>query len=189
MSPRLPPLAQRLLALAILVVVLALGWFGAVQPVLAERSATRLQIEQTRELLARYQAHQRRSPGARSDARALAAGRPPPERHLPRQQPARGHGRSAARRERRREEQGGDLLSIQILPERAEAKLDAAAVRVQFRADVETVTRIFYAWKPPNPICSSTISRSGRAAARAACASYGCRRRSSHLTSCWSAAT
>ena len=56
MTAHLPAPASRALALAILLGILALGWFGAVQPVLGELSATRQQIEQTRDLLARYQA-------------------------------------------------------------------------------------------------------------------------------------
>jgi general secretion pathway protein M len=147
----LPPLASRALALALLVALVALGWIGLVQPVIAKRHDVRAQIEQTRELLQRY--------------RGITAGREeleaelahwqrevlPKSGMLPGDNPAIVAAELQSGVSNVIKASDGNLLSIQILPGASEGKLRRVTVRVQFTANIEALTNILHELESARP--------------------------------------
>lgn len=142
--PGVPPLLSRALAIALLLAVAAGVWLGAVQPTLARWHEARSQIEQTRELLARYS--------------RINAGREQLESEvehwrqdvLPKSGAFSGGNPDGVAAELQStvsnivKAGGGDLLSIQILNQGEEGELRTVAVRVQFGADVEALMRMLH---------------------------------------------
>ncbi len=151
MPMSVPPLASRLLALALLLALVAFGWLGLVQPVIAERHEAQARIEQTRDLLARY--------------RGISAGRDDLEGEraywqqevLPQSGVFAAGDPAVAAADLQStvstvvKNSDGDLLSIQILREQAERGLQVVTVRVQFSADVESLTGIFHELESRRP--------------------------------------
>jgi general secretion pathway protein M len=164
----LPPLASRLLALALLVALVAFGWLGGVRPVIARWHDARAQIEQTRELLARYRGISAGRVGLEAE---LGRWR---EEVLPKSGVFSGSDPDIVAAELQSavsgivKENDGDLLSIQILREPDEGGRQAVAVRVQFTADVEALTSIFHDLESAEPylFLDNLQIRAGRTARR-----------------------
>ncbi len=164
----LPPLASRLLALALLVALGAFGWLYMAQPVIARLHDTRAQIEQTRELLARYRAVNVGHAGLEAE---LTRWR---EEVLPKSGVFPGSKPPLVAAELQSVVSGivkahdGDLLSIQILREQGDGRQQAVSVRVQFTADVESLTNIFHDLESAKPylFLENLQIRAGRVARR-----------------------
>lgn len=149
--PNLPSRLSRLLAVSLLLGLVVLGWAGIVHPLVERWQETQAQIEQTRDLLARY--------------RAINAGREELEaqveylRHevLPKSGAFAGDDPSIVAAELQSAASqmvkagGGELLSIQIVRGEDEGKLTEVRVRVQFTASPEDVTRIFHDLESARP--------------------------------------
>lgn len=149
--PALPPIVSRLVAVGLLLAVVALGWLAAVQPVIAKWYDTEAQIEQTHDLLQRYQ----EISAGRDELQAeLAYWR---DEILPQSGVFSGDNRAIVAAELQStvsnivKRADGELLSIQILREQTEGDLEVVSVRVQFSAEVESLTSIFYELESVRP--------------------------------------
>lgn len=149
--PNPPPRLSRLLAVALLVGVVALGWTGIVGPLLERWQETRAQIEQTEALLARYRAINAKRDQLEVEVADLRT------EVLPRSGAFSGDDPSVVAAELQSAASqmvkagDGDLLSIQIVRGGDETELTEVRVRVQFTAQPDEVTRIFHDLESARP--------------------------------------
>lgn len=166
--PSLPSRLSRLLAIAILVCVVVLGWTGIVHPVLDRWQETQAQIEQTKALLTRYRAINMRREQLEVEVEDLR------QQILPKSGVFSGDdpGVVAAELQSAASQMvkagGGDLLSIQIVRGEDAEKLAEVRVRVQFTAQPEDVTTIFHDLESARPylFIDNLQIRAGRGARR-----------------------
>jgi len=164
----LPARLSRLLAVAVLIGVVGLGWSGIVQPVLDRWQETRAQIAQTKALLARYKAINARHDQLEVELEELR------QEILPKSGAFSGEDPSVVAAELQSavsqmvKTGGGDLLSIQIVPGEDEGSLTEVRVRVQFTAAADDVTRIFHDLESAKPylFVDNLQIRAGRSARR-----------------------
>ena len=168
MAMTVSPLVSRLAAVALLVALLAFGWLVAVEPVMAELRDTRAQIEQARDLLARYEAINAGRAGLEAELTRWREQVLPESGLFPADDPAVVAAELQSSVSGIVKRNQGDLLSIQILRGQAEGPLQTAPVRVQFSAELEAVMDILYDLESARPylFIDNLQVRTGRVARR-----------------------
>lgn len=144
MNLAVPPLVSRLLALALLVLVVAIAWGLVAVPLTAAFDAQETRIERATALLARYEKALDDEPNLRAEIEALRQSDGSPDPFL--------KGVSsqiiAANLQNRIQTlvagEPGDIRSIQVLPESEEDGFEKIGLRVTLTAGIPTMQKIFY---------------------------------------------
>jgi general secretion pathway protein M len=151
MTPLLSPAASRTLALAILVALLALGYFGVAQPVLDAYDETRIAIAQHRLVLEHIRESGRNLTELEAELARLKAHQASAVGFM---QSANGSLAAADLQNRIKssvEAAHGELRSTQILPARDEGAFRRISVRGQVAVSMPALQRLFYELESATP--------------------------------------
>ena len=144
MNRAVPALVSRLLALALLIFVIGVVWFAAVEPIRADFDAQELRIARATQLLERFERVLDDETSLRAEIERLRKSDGTPDPFL--------KGEStqiiAAKLQNQIQTlvagEPGDIRSIQVLPESEEDGFEKIGLRVTLTAGIQTMQKIFY---------------------------------------------
>jgi len=144
MKRALSPLISRLLALALLVLVLIVAWLLIIEPERAAFAEQDTRIERANQLLARYERIIGEEAGLRAEIERLRQSDGSPDPFL------KGESSQIIAAELQNQIQNmvsgepGDIRSIQVLPETLEDGFEKIGLRVTLTAAVPAMQKVFY---------------------------------------------
>ena len=144
MNRALPPFLSRLLALALLVLVIGVAWISIAEPIRAAFDAQEARIERATELLARYERALDDEAGLRAEIEGLRKSDGSPDPFL------KGDSTQIIAANLQNQIQTlvagepGDIRSIQVLPESVEDGFEKIGLRVTLTAGIPTMQKVFY---------------------------------------------
>ena len=144
MNHPLPPFLSRLLALALLVVVIGVAWLLIGEPIRVAFDAQEARIVRATELLQRYEKALADEPNLRAEIESLRKNDGSPDPFL------KGESTQIIAANLQNQIQTfvagepGDIRSIQVLPESEEDGFEKIGLRVTLTAGIPTMQKIFY---------------------------------------------
>ena len=144
MNRTVPALLSRLLALALLVLVIGFAWIVLVGPIRANFDAQETRIVRATELLERYEKALDNEPKLRAEIEDLRKGDGSPNPFL------KGDNNQIIAANLQNQVQtlvsgeSGDIRSIQVLPETGEDGFEKIGLRVTLTAGIPSMQKIFY---------------------------------------------